>query len=148
MITVPVHKDVYNYEPKVVMMLTKRTLVFSALAVACGLALYFLVTAALRVPSSYALYLVVIGTLPLWYLGFARPYDMKPETLAPFWLRQRFTDQKITYTSCAALAARARAEEAGKGYVTDAQPPIQPSYAKLRRTRGIEAYDPSEQPLG
>lgn len=148
MITVPVHKDVYAYEPKVVWMLTKRTLVFSAVGGGLGLLLGACVLA-LGLPSDVSTYAAIFATLPVWYFGFARPCKMKPEKLAPFWLRHRFCDQTVRYCSSAVLRGQCppdmfSAEIRDERYPTDVRQETNPHYAKLRSRRGIEAYDASK----
>lgn len=149
MITVPVHKDVYSYEPKVLWMLTQRTLVFSAVGAAAGLAIGAALTLGLHLPTNVMMYAVLIITLPIWYFGFARPCKMKPEALAPFWLRHTFLTQEVVYASSPVInntcdPSMFGSDVAKERYNKDAQPPIQPHYAKLRRADGIEAYDPGE----
>lgn len=150
MITVPVHKDVYAYEPKIVWMLTRRTLAFSAAGGALGLAAGALITFVLRLPSDVSTYAAIVITLPIWYFGFARPCKMKPEKLAPFWLRHLFSDQTVRYCSSAVVDRRCdpdmfSAEIKNERYAIDVRKEAtQPHYARLRRERGIEAYDASE----
>lgn len=150
MITVPVHKDVYAYEPKIVWMLTRRTLVFSCAGCALGLAAGALITLVLGLPSDVSTYAAIFVTLPVWFFGFARPCKMKPEKLAPFWLRHRFSDQTVRYCSAAVVGGHCP-PDMFSAEIKDERFPIdvrkeatQPHYAKLRRARGIEAYDATE----
>lgn len=150
MITVPVHKDVYAYEPKIVWMLTRRTLVFTAAGGALGLVAGVLITFVLRLPSDISTYAAIFVTLPVWFFGFARPCKMMPEKLAPFWLRHRFKDQTVRYCCSAVVDGRCdpgmfSAEIKSERYAIDVRKEAtQPHYAKLRRRPGIEAYDASE----
>lgn len=146
MVTVPVHKDILAYEPKVAFILTQRTLTFTAVAVGVALALGWLLMEVCGLGTEVAIYPIMAATLPVWAMGYCRPCKMKPEDLAPYWLRSTFLDQKLPYVSTANLAARlpegqvdaaARKERYGS-----AVPQVQKHYAKLRRKRGIEGYDP------
>lgn len=150
MITVPVHKDVLSYEPKVFLMLTNRTLVFTAAAGGLAIALAAVGMGILGLDSNVLTYVIGFVTLPIWYFGFARPFKMKPEDLAPLWLRQTFISQQLPYVSSPVLEQAAdpsgmAGEITSERYPQYAQPQVQRHYEKLRQSRGIEAYDPDER---
>ena len=147
MVTVPVHKDILSYEPKVAFILTKRTLVFTGIALVAGLLMGLLTLVVLGLPMEIAVYPICGIAFPVWAVGFARPFKMRPEELAPFWLRSTFTNQELHYVSTPALAGRKATEcmpsDVRRHVVglTD-ETYIQRHYKKLRTSQGIETYDP------
>ena len=146
MLTVPIHKDVLAYEPKVVAFLTQRTLVFTAAAVGVAIPLGIVLIGVLGVPSDVAMYPIMAITMPLWFFGYARPYKCKPEEIAPHWLRHKFLNQKLTHVSTPVLAGRADPSTQPRAILNERCPShvrkVQRHYGKLRRQRGIEGFDP------
>lgn len=149
MITVPVHKDVLSYEPKVIAVLTQRTLVFTGVAVGAGILTGALTMGVLGLPPEAAMYPIMLVALPIWAVGYLRPCGVKPEQLAPYWLRSTFLPQQLTHVSNAHLKGRVPAAGLGRdamteGYANVSARTVQRHYAKLRGIRGIEGYDPTE----
>lgn len=146
MITVPIHKDVMAYEPKVLGMLTARTLAFTIVASVLGLGIGWLCLVPLNIDSSIVPIPVMIVTLPIWFFGYARPCGMKPEVLAPLWLRNTFLNQQLVYVSTpylrgmvspAGLSSQLRSER----YPNVALRTQTNEYAKQRCTNGFELID-------
>lgn len=151
MLTVPVHKDVLNYEPTVVGFLTKRTLVFTAAALSVAIAVGLALIAGLGVDSDVAMYPIMATTLPLWFFGYARPYGCKPEEIAPSWIRHRFLPQQLTYVSTPVLLAKVAPAGMPTSTLKERYPEhvrkVQRHYEKIRSARGFEGDDP-RQALG
>ena len=152
MVTVPIHKDILAYEPKVAFILTQRTLVFTGVALAVALLVGWVTLGVMGLGTDVAIYPIMLVTLPIWFVGYCRPYKMKPEDLAPFWLRSMFTDQRLPYVSSPNLAARLPISQVDAKIRSEryhnAVPQVQEHYAKLKRKRGIEGYDPRADVLG
>lgn len=145
MVTVPIHKDILAYEPKVAFILTQRTLTFTGIALAASLLVGWVSMGLLGLGTDVAIYPIMLVSLPIWFVGYCRPHKMKPEDLAPYWLRNVFLEQRLPYVSTANLAARlpvGQVDAAARKERYDSVPPqVQRHYAKLRRRRGIEGYD-------
>lgn len=149
MLSVPIHKDFLSYEPKIIAGLTKRTLVFSALAVGSGVAIGFFMNFVLGLnPTQHSLPIMVVCT-PFWLLGYARPHDMKPEVFLLHWIRLNLMPQKIVYRTrrFPGASERMQAKELRDGIVRKEPPRVQRHYAKLRHRRGIEGYQPGDARL-
>lgn len=153
MITVAVHKDLLNYEPKVLLILTRRTLVFTFVAVATGIAVTLALHLGLGVSVDDAMLAVIVVALPIWFVGYARPCHMTPERLAPFWLRHHFLKQQLVHVSTPHLEGSAPLAAASSKKIEerhlDHVRTIQKHYRKVRGKRGIEGIDfrePYERP--
>lgn len=148
MVTVPIHKDILAYEPKVAFILTQRTLTFTAVALAAAILVGWVTLGPMGLGTDVAIYPIMLVTLPIWFFGYCRPYKMKPEELAPLWLRSTFTSQQLAYVSTPNLASRLPVDQVDAKTRSErycnAVPQVQRHYAKLKRKRGIEGYDPRE----
>lgn len=154
MLSVPIHKDVTAYEPKVVAGLTARTLAFSGLAVGSGVIVGAVTYLVFHADPSDMLPMTLIGcvSLPWWLLGYTKPHGMKAEVFALHWIRQHLMQQKICYRSPRVpVEARNRVGNAKElcsdGTVQARRQGVQRHYAKLRRSRGIEGYVPGDGTL-
>ena len=137
MLSVAVHKDVAEYEPKIIGKLTGRTLICIAgalgISVLAGLYMQFV----LGINVSDNIMVVYAISLPFWACGFIRPKGLKFEEFAVLWLNHQLTDNRIFYTpSMMKLGYVRDTKERGKK-VYDKY------YRKLVGTRGVEAYSPS-----
>lgn len=142
MVTVPIHKDVLNYEPKVFALLTARTLKFTLVALALGIGVGALCLGVLRMGTDVAVYPIMIATLPVFLLGWARPCKMRPEELLPYLLRAYFLPQRLVYEPTPVIEKDPAAlRHAGKERQDNGKPEdrLQRHYARLRGERGIEA---------
>lgn len=97
MLSVAVHKDIAEYQPKIIGKMTSRTLfsITGALLVSvlAGLYLYFVL--GLNV-GDYTLVIYAVS-LPFWCMGFVKPCGMPFERFAPLWLHANFTSDHIFY---------------------------------------------------
>ena len=104
MLSVAVHKDVGEYQPKVIGKMTARTLVSIAGALGCsllaGLYIYFV----LGLNPGDNMFIIYAVSLPFWCCGFIRPHGMPFEQFAPLWLRANFENDHIFYKPSMVLA--------------------------------------------
>lgn len=75
MLSVPVHKDVTEYQPKVIGGLTARTIICIGAAVGCALAFGMLCTFVFHVDINDVIYLVWLAAAPAALVGFYTPTD-------------------------------------------------------------------------
>lgn len=91
MLSVAVHKDIAEYQPKIVGKMTMRTLVSItgalSVSVLAGLYIYFV----LGLNVSDCTYFIYAVSLPFWCVGFVKPCGMPFEQFAPLWLKANFT---------------------------------------------------------
>lgn len=137
MLSVAVHKDVGEYQPKVVGKMTARTLVSIASALGCsllaGLYIYFV----LGLNPGDNMLIIYAVSLPFWCCGFIRPHGMPFEQFAPLWLRANFENDRIFYTPSMVLAGLIdRNSPNKKGGVYGK------FYRKQCSLKGIESYSP------
>lgn len=97
MLSVAVHKDIAEYQPKIVGKMTMRTLVSItgalSVSVLAGLYIYFV----LGLNVSDCTYFIYAVSLPFWCVGFVKPCGMPFEQFAPLWLKANFTNDRIFY---------------------------------------------------
>lgn len=151
MISIPVHKDISHYEPKVVAGLTARTLVFTTLACGVGVLIGMLVAFGLgQDPSDFPWVLLIMGaSAGFWAMGYVRPLGLPFEQWASLAMRACLTNQRLEYKSTGDLG---RAPQPGCGtsketYVRKqgkAEEALERSYARLRGRRGVELWEPGE----
>lgn len=149
MLSIPIHKDIGAYEPKIVAGMTSRTLVFTALALGTGAGLGSFVFFVLgQDPTEFPWVLLIMGaSLGFWLLGYQRPLGLRFEEFASLWIRHRLFPQRLVYASSDALGRGCRyGMIARECHVWDgkAKPGerVQPAYARLRAEQGIELWDP------
>lgn len=97
MLSVAVHKDIAEYQPKIIGKLTLRTLLCIVCAVGIslivGLYLYFVLGFD---PTDFEVLILAIS-MPFWAMGFWRPRGMKAETFAEYWIEYNFTKKNISH---------------------------------------------------
>lgn len=97
MLSVAVHKDIAEYQPKIIGKLTLRTLLCIVCAVGIslivGLYLYFVLGFD---PTDFEVLILAIS-MPFWAMGFWRPRGMKAETFAKYWIEYNFTRKNISH---------------------------------------------------
>lgn len=138
MISIPIHKDISKYEPKIVGGLTARTLLFTTLAIVVGLVVGLFVGLVLGgdVSEFPWIFLELGATAGLWAMGYIRPLDLRFEEWASLWVRQNLTNQRLAYSSACSLGVGAR-ERAGRE-----ERKVSEAYSKLRARKGIELWEP------
>lgn len=139
MLSVAVHKDIAEYQPKVVGKMTSRTLVSIAGALGCsilaGLYIYFV----LGLDVGDNMIIIYAVSLPFWCCGFIRPKGMVFEQFAVLWLQANFGVERIFYTpsmQLSGLVGDPDAQNKKKGKVYGKH------YRKQCKLKGVEAYSP------
>lgn len=137
MLSVAVHKDIAEYQPKIVGKMTMRTLVSItgalSVSVLAGLYIYFV----LGLNVSDCTYFIYAVSLPFWCVGFVKPCGMPFEQFAPLWLKANFTNDRIFYKPSMRLAGLLSESENSKQKGTYGK-----HYRKQGNLRGIESYSP------
>lgn len=136
MLSVAVHKDVAEYQPKIIGKLTARTLICIAgallLSLASGCYIYFV----LGLSVTDNIWIVYAVSLPFWLCGFYRPKGMKFEEFLPAWIRHQLSDNRLPYLPTMMKLGYVSKNDERRGTKYDKQ------YRKFTRTKGIEAYSP------
>ena len=143
MLSVPVHKDVTEYQPKVIGGLTARTIICIGAAAGCALAFGMLCTFVFHVDINDVIYLVWLAAAPAALLGFYTPHGMNFEKFAPLWLAHNFNEQCLVYVS-ASNRGEFKAEKAAleKEYADGRKKANGKELSRLYRTNGIEMWEP------
>lgn len=143
MLSVPVHKDVTEYQPKVIGGLTARTIICIGAAVGSALAFGMLCTFVFHVDINDVIYLVWLAAAPAALIGFYSPHGMNFEKFAPLWLAHNFKEQCLVYVS-ASHRGEFKAEEDAvkKAYADDRKQNNNKELTKLYKTNGIEMWEP------
>ena len=138
MLSVAVHKDIAEYQPKIVGKMTMRTLVSItgalSVSVLAGLYIYFV----LGLNVSDCTFFIYAVSLPFWCVGFVKPCGMPFEQFAPLWLKANFTNDRIFYQPSMRLAGLLSESENSKQKGTI----YGKHYRKQGNLRGIESYSP------
>lgn len=137
MLSVPIHKDLTDYRPKVFFGLTTRTLVCVALALVSAVALALWAYFALGIPFARMRVAVFLASAPFWALGFMRPNGLVFEKWLPLFIRYRFGDSELTYVNGKRYGVESLVGGEGK-----ARDVVTKTYKKLRQQRTIERWEP------
>ena len=133
MLSVCVHKDVSEYQPKIVGKLTKRSLVSIALALGVGLVIgawsYFV----WGIGYEDTMYPILLCSFSIWAAGFWRPLGMPAEQFIPLYLRHLLTEDVALLKTGVALSIEAEERAA-----LDAEGRVR------SRLRGVEALSPTQ----
>lgn len=138
MLSVAVHKDIGEYQPKVVGKMTSRTLTSIAGAlgasVLTGLYIYFV----LGLNPGDCMMVIYAVSLPFWCCGFIRPKGMPFEQFVPLWFKAHFGDARICYIPSMQLCGlnTPDGKDSKKGHIYGKR------YRKQCSLKGIEAYSP------
>ncbi len=133
MLSVAIHKDIGEYEPKIVGKLTKRSLASIAAALGSAVAIGSWCYFALGVGYDGSMAAILTTSMGIWAAGFWRPMGMPPEEFVPLWLRRQLTDDRALYESaCGRMALEG-----------PSRPPCAKGHLRRGALKGIEAYSPS-----
>lgn len=135
MLSVAVHKDISEYQEKIVGKLSARTLACVALGLGVSVAAAAALNLAAGVAPSDASLPVVVCSVPFWLMGFWRPCGMPPERFVPLWARWVLSEEAMTY--------RPPILPGGPGSGTRGR-----TYAKRMRRKGAEARGYEEASRG
>lgn len=137
MLSVAIHKDVGEYQPKIIGKLPIRTLVCIVGAVGMSLLTAAYITFVLGLQTSDFMVLIYAISIPFWLCGFMRPQGLKFEVFAKYWLEYNFITKHILYSPSFKLAGfDERCDHRKEGKVYDKE------LRKLANLPGIEAYSP------
>ena len=114
MLSVAVHKDIAEYQPKIVGKMTMRTLVSitGALSVSVLAGLYIYCFGAER--QRLHLILSTPSRCRFWCVGFCEALQDAFEQFAPLWLKANFTNDRIFYKPSMRLADFSESETASR----------------------------------
>lgn len=98
-LSVAVHKDIGEYQEKVVGKLSLRTLCCVALGLAAGVATAALCHWCLGIEVADSSLPVMCACVPFWLLGFWRPHGMTAERFVPLLWDHAFGPSELVYTS-------------------------------------------------
>ena len=104
MLSVAVHKDVGEYQPKIIGKLTLRTLVCISGAIGISILAALYMTFILGLQVSDNMFIIYAISIPFWLCGFMRPQGMKFEVFARLWLEYNFTQKRLFYIPAFKLA--------------------------------------------
>ncbi|MDO4596684.1 MAG: PrgI family protein [Coriobacteriaceae bacterium] len=142
MLTVAIHKDVTEYEPKVLGGFSLRTVV--CLSVACIAAVVVTIIGFnANLDSAVLTPIIFIISAPACFMGFWQPYGMKFEKFLPLYLAHELGDTLVLYKS-PSHRAEARAMNEGRARLMreTLSRTENKSYEKLRRRSGAEIWEP------
>ena len=135
MLSVAIHKDISEYQEKVVGKLSARTLACVAgglLASIAAAGVYF----GLGVPVSDATLPVMAVSMPFWLAGFWRPKGMKAEKFLPLYIEHVMGDGKLAYSTAPRMGSVAGKVKCPK---TDRKA------RKRSRKKGAERREPTQE---
>ena len=137
MLSVAIHKDVGEYQPKIVGKLSARTIICIIGAVGSSLLTAAYITFVLGLQTSDFMIVIYAISIPFWLCGFMRPQGLKFEVFAKYWLEYNFTDKHIHFIPSFKLAGfDERCDERKERKIYDKE------LRKLTNEPGIEAYSP------
>ena len=96
-LSLPVQKDLNQYQPKIIGKLTKRTLISIACAIAAALLMGIYINFVIRVSIDDFGWLIILVAVPIWVLGFAKPAQMVAEKWFPLWVKHNFSLNQVRY---------------------------------------------------
>lgn len=137
MLSVGIHKDIGEYEPKYFAKMGKRTIICVCGAVGSCLASAWYIMFVLGLqPSDFSF--VIFGiSIPFWLCGFFKPHGLKFEVFARYWLEYNFETKHIHNIPSFKLAGfDERCDQRKERKIYDKE------LRKLANEPGIEAYSP------
>lgn len=96
-ISVPIPKEITEYEEKIIFGLSLRKLVCLVSAILLGVGTYLLCTIVLGVSGDTTSYIIIIEAVPLMAIGFIKKDGMTFEQYAALWVRHRIGANKLAY---------------------------------------------------
>ena len=137
MLSVAIHKDIGEYEPKYFAKMSKRTIICVACALGSSVLTAMYITLVLGLQMS-DFQLIIYGiSVPFWLCGFLKPSGMKFEVYARYWLEYNYETKHIHFIPSFSLAGfdeRSDHKKERNVYGKELK--------KLANTPGIEAYSP------
>ena len=90
MLSVAIHKDIAEYQPKVIGKLTGRTLISITVALGLSVAVAVYMNLVLKIDPTDHLEFIYAVSLPCWCCGFWKPHGLPFEQFALLWLTEFF----------------------------------------------------------
>lgn len=139
MLSVAVHKDVAEYQPKIIGKMTTRTLlaICGAIGVSLFAGIYMHFILGLNVSDN--MFVIYAVSLPFWCAGFWRPKGLPFEKFVPLYLQHEFSDNRLFYTPSIVKIGYVESNEQNKEKSEVYGKEERKFFAK---TKAIEAYSP------
>lgn len=96
-ISVPIPKEITEYEEKIMFGLSIRKLICFSAAVVLGVGSYFLCTKVFGLTMDTASYIIIVEAIPLMAVGFIKKNGMPFEKYAALLIRHKIGMNKLTY---------------------------------------------------
>ncbi len=97
MLSVAIHKDIAEYQPKVIGKLTGRTLISITVALGLSIAVAVYMNLVLKIDPTDHLEFIYAVSLPCWCCGFWKPHGLPFEQFALLWLQPQLSDNRLFY---------------------------------------------------
>ena len=97
MLSVAIHKDIAEYQPKVIGKLTGRTLISITVALGLSIAVAVYMNLVLKIDPTDHLEFIYAVSLPCWCCGFWKPHGLPFEQFALLWLQHQLSDNRLFY---------------------------------------------------
>ena len=137
MLSVAIHKDIGEYEPKYFAKMGKRTFACVVGALGAGVVTACYIVFVLGLQASDFSFIIFGITIPFWLCGFYKPYGLKFEVFAKYWLEYNFETMHIHNIPSFKLAGfDERCDQGKERKIYDKE------LRKLANEPGIEAYSP------
>lgn len=140
MLSLPVQKDIGEYQEKLVAGLSATSLGALAVGVACAAAVVFLGLFVLHLPEDPIYMVAAAFVVAAFAVGFIKPLGLPMLQAAPILWRTYMGKTQLTYSTSAALAQQAekkmQSKEKGSNKDVRAKEGITSEYADERAERG------------
>ena len=141
MLSVAIHKDVAEYQPKVIGKLTGRTLISITVALGLSIAVAVYMNLVLKIDPTDHLEFIYAVSLPFWCCGFWKPHGLPFEQFALLWLQHQLSDNRLFYKPSMFKSGFVKTPDeitqSRKGKLYDKS-----TRKFLDGTNGLEAYSP------
>lgn len=142
MLSVAIHKDIAEYQPKVIGKLTGRTLISITVALGLSIAVAVYMNLVLKIDPTDHLEFIYAVSLPCWCCGFWKPHGLPFEQFALLWLQHQLSDNRLFYKPSMFKSGFVKTPDeitqSRKGKLYDKS-----TRKFLDGTNGLEAYSPS-----
>lgn len=143
MLSVAIHKDIAEYQPKVIGKLTGRTLISITVALGLSIAVAVYMNLVLKIDPTDHLEFIYAVSLPCWCCGFWKPHGLPFEQFALLWLQHQLSDNRLFYKPSMFKSGFVKTPDeitqSRKGKLYDKS-----TRKFLDGTNGLEAYSPTD----
>lgn len=95
MLSVEVQKDLNKIKPKILGQLTLRSLLSIGGALAASVLVAVWLCVILKFDYDIAMYAIIIIAVPIWAIGFVKPFGFDFEKVAPLWIKHKLFRNKL-----------------------------------------------------